>query len=143
VGDECFDRVWDKTSPFFLHLPLEHHVLLFDLLVLLYEIGTLIFGFYEVAKDVVELEALIFGFYEIAKNVVALSLEQTIHKPKVIIVLLGLFEHRIVPDAESLTLLLGVVESFANGLVLTRQHIEISKDTITFIVHVINFNVIY
>jgi hypothetical protein len=44
---------------------------------------------------------------------------------------------------ESLALLLCVAESFTNGVVLTREHVQISQVVITFILYILYFTVIY
>ena len=120
-------------GPAFLHLLLEHHDLTLELLdallilfLLLDELQTLLFGLYEVDEEHVTVRL----------EHVTLVFEVTILKPKLIVVLHSLFEHGILLDAESLALLLGVAESFANGVVLTREHRMISKYTVSFIIYI-------
>ena len=115
-GDECFDGVWDKAGPVFLHLYLELHVLICDLLVLLYELETLLFGLHE--------------------DVVDLTLDNRF-------VLHDSFDGSFSFDAECLMLLLGVAEGLAECLVLAREHVQIFKYIITFILYMIYFTVIY
>ena len=119
---------------------LEHHDLilelidaLFGLFLLLDELQTLLFGLREVDED----------HFTLRLEHVTLVFEVTIQKPKLLVVLHCLFEHGILPDAESLALLLGVAESFANGVVLTREHLQIYQYIITFILYIIIFIVLY
>ena len=120
-------------GPTFLHLLLERHDLTLELLdallilfLLLDELQTLLFGLHEVDEEHVTVRL----------EHVTLVFEVTILKPKLIVVLHSLFEHGILLDAESLALLLGVAESFANGVVLTREHCMISKYTVSFIIYI-------